>query len=260
MEIIIQKTAEEGSAVGGRIVAKLIQHKPTAVLGLATGSTPLKLYREMIKWHKEQGLDFSQVTTFNLDEYVGLSADHYASYSRFMNENLFDELNVPTQNIHIPNGLPENLAEHCAAYEREMVDAGGLDLQVLGIGSDGHLGFNEPTSSFASRTRIKTLDQQTVEDNQRFFKEGEEVPRHVITMGLGTIMEARTCLLFAFGEGKADAVAEMVEGSVSAMMPASVLQFHRDARIILDEAAASKLKKADYYKWVYSNKPEWQQY
>ncbi len=260
MEIIIQKTAEEGSAVGGRIVANLIKSKPEAVLGLATGSTPLKLYREMIKWHKEQGLDFSKATTFNLDEYVGLPADHYASYSRFMNENLFDELNVSKGNIHIPNGLPENLAEHCAAYEQAMVEAGGVDLQVLGIGSDGHLGFNEPTSSFASRTRIKTLDQQTVEDNQRFFKEGEEVPRHVITMGLGTIMDARTCLLFAFGEGKADAVAEMVEGPVSAMMPGSILQFHRDTRIVLDEAAASKLKKADYYKWVYGNKPEWQQY
>ena len=260
MEIIIQKTAKEGSAVGGRIVAKLVQHKPEAVLGLATGSTPVKLYREMIQWHTEKGLDFSKVTTFNLDEYIGLAADHHASYHRFMNENLFDELNMLKENIHIPDGLAEDVVGHCAAYEQAIVEAGGIDLQVLGVGSDGHLGFNEPTSSFASRTRIKTLDQQTVEDNQRFFTEGEEVPRHVITMGLGTIMEARTCLLFAFGEGKTDAVAEMVEGAVSAMMPGSVLQFHRDARIILDEAAASKLKKADYYKWVYGNKPEWQQY
>lgn len=230
------------------------------MLGLATGSTPVQLYREMIKWHKEQGLDFSKVTTFNLDEYVGLAADHHASYHRFMKENLFDEINVPAESIHIPNGLPDNLAEHCAAYEQAMVEAGGIDLQVLGIGSDGHLGFNEPTSSFASRTRIKTLDQQTVEDNQRFFKEGEDVPRHVITMGLGSIMDARTCLMLAFGENKADAVAEMVEGPVSSMIPATILQFHHDARIILDEAAASKLKKVDYYKWVYSNKPEWQQY
>jgi len=260
MEIIIQKTADEGSAVGGRIVSKLVQCKPDAVLGLATGSTPVQLYKEMIKWHKEQGLDFSKVTSFNLDEYVGLAADHHASYHRFMNEHLFDEINVPQENIHIPDGLTENLAAHCAAYEQSVQDAGGIDLQVLGIGSDGHLGFNEPTSSFASHTRIKTLDQQTVEDNQRFFKEGEEVPRHVITMGLGSIMEARTCLVLAFGENKADAVAEMVEGPVTSMIPATILQFHRDTRLILDEAAASKLKKADYYKWVYSNKPEWQQY
>lgn len=260
MEIIIQETAEKGSAVGGRIVARLIQSKSNAVLGLATGSTPLRLYKEMIKWHEKQGLDFSKVSTFNLDEYVGLGADHYASYNRFMHENLFDGINVPEANIHIPNGLTDNLAEHCAMYEKSIRDAGGIDLQVLGIGSDGHLGFNEPTSSFASHTRIKTLDEQTVQDNQRFFKEGEEVPRHVITMGLGSIMEARTCLLLAFGENKAAAVAEMVEGPVSAMVPATVLQFHCDARIILDEAAASKLKKADYYKWVYGNKPEWQQY
>lgn len=260
MEIIIQKTAEEGSAVGGRIVANLIKSNAKAILGLATGSTPVQLYREMIKWHKVQGLDFSKVTTFNLDEYVGLAADHHASYHRFMKENLFDEINVPEGSIHIPDGLTDNLAEHCAAYEKAVRDAGGIDLQVLGIGSDGHLGFNEPTSSFASHTRIKTLDEQTVEDNRRFFKEGEEVPRHVITMGLGSIMDAKTCLLLAFGENKADAVAEMIEGPVSSMVPATVLQFHRDARILLDEAAASKLKKADYYKWVYSNKPEWQQY
>lgn len=260
MEIIIQKTAEEGSAVGGRIVARLIKYKPAAVLGLATGSTPVKLYREMIKWHKEQGLDFSKATTFNLDEYVGLDANHHASYHRFMRENLFSGINVPEKNIHIPDGQTKDLAAYCATYEKSIRDAGGIDLQVLGIGSDGHLGFNEPTSSFASHTRIKTLDEQTVKDNQRFFKPGEEVPRHVITMGLGSIMDARTCLLLAFGENKADAVAAMAEGPVSAMVPATILQFHRDARIILDEAAASKLKKADYYKWVYSNKPEWQRY
>jgi len=260
MEIIIQKTAEEGSAIGGRIVANLIKSNPEAILGLATGSTPVQLYREMIKWHKELGLDFSQVTTFNLDEYVGLAADHHASYHRFMKENLFDEINVPSDSIHIPDGLTDDVAGHCAAYEKAIQAAGGIDLQVLGIGSDGHLGFNEPTSSFNSHTRIKTLEEQTVEDNQRFFKEGEEVPRHVITMGLGSIMEAGTCLLLAFGENKADAVAEMVEGPVSSMVPATVLQFHPDARIILDEAAASKLKKADYYKWVYGNKPEWQRY
>ncbi len=167
----------------------VVRVKPKAILGLATGSTPVQLYKEMIKWHKEQGLDFSQATTFNLDEYVGLAADHHASHHRFMKENLFDEINVPAENIHIPDGLTEDLSEHCEAYEQWVRDAGGIDQQVLGIGSDGHLGVNEPTSSFASHTRIKTLDEQTVEDNQRFFKEGEEVPRHVITMGLGRTKE-----------------------------------------------------------------------
>jgi glucosamine-6-phosphate deaminase len=227
-------------------------------MGLATGSTPVLLYREMIKWHKEQGLDFSKVTTFNLDEYVGLSADHHASYHRFMHENLFDGINVPEENIHIPDGTAKDIPAFCVQYDREIDAAGGIDIQVLGIGSDGHLGFNEPTSSFASRTRIKTLDEQTIQDNQRFFKSGETVPHHVITMGIGNIMEARTCLLLAFGENKADAVAGMIEGPVTAMLPGSVLQFHADTKVILDEAAAAKLKKADYYKWVYSNKPEWQ--
>lgn len=258
MEIIIQKNAEAGSEVAARIIAGLVRRKPACVLGLATGSTPVLLYRKMIKWHKERGLDFSRTTTFNLDEYVGLSANHHASYHRFMHENLFDGLNVPEENIHIPDGAAKDIPAVCAQYDREIAAAGGIDLQVLGIGSDGHLGFNEPTSSFASRTRIKTLDEQTTKDNQRFFNPGETVPHHVITMGLGNIMEARTCLLLAFGTGKADAIAGMIEGPVTAMLPGSVLQFHADVRVILDEASASKLKKADYYNWVYSNKPEWQ--
>ncbi len=260
MEIIIQKNAEAGSEVAARIVAGLVKRKPACVLGLATGSTPVLLYREMIKWHKERGLDFSKVTTFNLDEYVGLSAEHHASYHRFMHETLFGGLNVPEKNIHIPDGTANDIPAFCAQYDREIALAGGIDLQVLGIGSDGHLGFNEPTSSFASRTRIKTLDEQTIQDNQRFFKSGETVPHHVITMGIGNIMEARTCLLLAFGENKADAVAGMIEGPVTAMLPGSILQFHAGTKVILDEAAASKLKKADYCKWVYSNKPEWQRY
>lgn len=260
MEIIILKNAKEGSEVGGKIIANLIQEKPDAVLGLATGSTPLILYKELIKRHKEKGLDFSKVTTFNLDEYIGVEKDHYASYFRFMNKNLFSQINIPKENINIPDGVTKNVKLHCQEYEDAIVNAGGIDLQVLGIGSDGHLGFNEPTSSLVSRTRIKTLDEQTREDNKRFFNDGEEVPYHCITMGMGTVMDARTNLLFAFGENKADAVQQMVEGPVSAMCPGSALQMHQNAIIILDEAAASKLSKIDYYKWVYNNKPEWQTY
>jgi len=260
MEIIILKDAQAGSEIGGKIVANLIAKKPNAVLGLATGSTPLKLYNEMIKWHKEKDLDFSKVRSFNLDEYVGLGKEHYASYFKFMNDNLFSQINIPLDNVNIPNGLAEDIEQHCQDYENKIIAEGGIDLQVLGIGTDGHLGFNEPTSSLASRTRIKTLDEQTRDDNKRFMKDGDPVPYHCITMGMGTVMEAKVNLLFAFGENKAQAVQQMVEGPISAMCPGSALQMHNKAIIILDELAAANLSKIDYYKWVYNNKPKWQQY
>lgn len=260
MEIIIKDNGQAASEAAARVIARLVREKPTAVLGLATGSTPVMLYKELIRLHKEEQLDFSQVTTFNLDEYIGLPADHEQSYRRFMNENLFNHINIKMENTHVPDGMAEDVPATCAAYEQAIVDAGGVDLQVLGIGSDGHVGFNEPTSSFASRTRIKTLTQQTVADNARFFDDDEsQVPHHCITMGIGTIMDARRNLLLAFGAGKADAVAATVEGPVAAMMPASILQHHPDAKIFADEAAASKLALADYYRWVYNGKPEWQQ-
>ena len=260
MEIIIMPDSQQASEVGARIIAALVKDKNDCVLGLATGSTPVKLYKELIRMHKEDGLDFRRVTSFNLDEYIGLGPDHPSSYNVFMRENLFDHINIPKHRIHIPDGLAPEIPAHCKQYEGAIKAAGGIDLQVLGIGSDGHVGFNEPTSSLASRTRIKTLTEQTIKDNKQYFESGETVPRHVITMGVGTIMEARTNLLFAFGEGKAQAIADTVEGPVTSMVPASVLQMHPSAKIIIDEAAASKLKKIDYYKWVYSNKPEWQQY
>lgn len=260
MEIIIRKDALEGSHAAARVVARLVREKPNAVIGLATGSTPLMLYRELIRMHKEEGLDFSEVRTFNLDEYVGLERDHEQSYYTFMWENLFSQINIKAENVHIPDGMADDIPASCAEYERRIVEAGGIDLQVLGIGSDGHIGFNEPTSSFASRTRIKTLTQQTVADNARFF-EGDEsrVPHHCITMGIGTIMDARMNLMLAFGEGKADALAATIEGPVAAIMPASILQHHPNAKVFIDEAASGKLQLAGYYKWVYDGKPEWQQ-
>lgn len=260
MEIIIKKDALSGSRAAARVVARLVREKPDAVIGLATGSTPLMLYKELIRMHKEEGLDFSHVRTFNLDEYIGLPADHKQSYRRFMNENLFSQLNIRMDNTHVPDGMTEDVPAFCAGYEQAIAEAGGIDLQVLGIGSDGHVGFNEPTSSFASRTRIKTLTRQTVMDNARFF-DGEEskVPHHCITMGIGTIMDARMNLMLAFGENKAEAVAATVEGPVASMMPASILQHHPAAKIFTDEAAASKLRLYDYYRWVYDGKPTWQQ-
>ena len=241
--------------MAARLIARLLREKPNAVLGLATGSTPLLLYRELIAMK----LDWRKVTTFNLDEYVGLAATHPQSYHSFMWENLFRHTNIAKKNVHIPDGMTKDIPKFCAAYEKQIRAAGGIDLQVLGIGTDGHIGFNEPSSSLASRTRIKTLTQQTRKDNARFFGSEAAVPQHCITMGIGTIMEARQNLLLAFGPKKARAIAEAVEGPITAMNPASVLQLHPVTKVCLDQAASARLKRADYYRWVYENKPEWQQ-
>jgi glucosamine-6-phosphate deaminase len=254
MEIIIQPTQEAATDIAARIIARLLREKPNAVLGLATGSTPVLLYRKLI----EMNLDWSQVTTFNLDEYIGLPRDHPQTYHSFMWENLFQHINIPKENIHIPDGNAEDVPKFCMDYEDRIRAAGGIDLQVLGIGTDGHIGFNEPTSSLASRTRIKTLTQQTCKDNARFFGSDEEVPRHVITMGIGTIMEARQNLLLAFGENKSTAIAEAVEGPITSINPASILQMHPVVKVCLDDPASSQLKRADYFRWVYENKPAWQ--
>jgi glucosamine-6-phosphate deaminase len=258
MEIIILPTAEEASEVAARLVARQVLEKPNSVLGLATGSTPCRLYQSLARKHRAEGLDFSRVTSFNLDEYVGLAPEHPASYHRFMEENLFSHVNIPHERIHIPDGLAADIPAHCAAYEQAIREAGGIDLQILGLGSDGHLGFNEPGSSLASRTRIKTLTERTRSDNARFFTANEQVPHHVITMGLGSIMESRMCLLLAFGKGKAEAVAASVEGPVTANVPGSLLQFHSRTKVLLDTEAASLLTRSDYYQWVYQNKPLWQ--
>lgn len=260
MEVVIVKNAKIASALAGDLVATLVGNKPDAVLGLATGSTPQGLYRELISKHTDDGLDLSQVTTFNLDEYAGLPREHEQSYYHFMQANLFEQVNIPAENTHIPDGLAEDIPAHCKDYERAIVDAGGIDLQVLGIGSNGHIGFNEPTSSLVSRTRIKSLTKRTMEENARFFGGPEEVPHHVITMGVGTIMDSRHVLMLAFGEKKARAIAEMVEGPVSAYVPASMLQMHPKTTVIVDEQAATELKRSEYYKWVYDNKPDWQKF
>ena len=258
MEIIVQPTPEEASLIAARHVAHLVRRKPDAVLGLATGATPLSLYRELVRMHRDEGLDFSRVTTFNLDEYVGLAPNHAASYHTFMHENLFAHVNVQPSMIHIPDGLTHDVPAFCRDYEEAIRAAGGIDLQVLGIGTDGHIGFNEPSSSLASRTRIKTLTPRTRRDNVASFGRPENVPFHVITMGVGTIMDAREVLLLAFGAKKAAAIAAAVEGPITAMSPASILQMHPVAKCIVDEAAAARLARIDYYRWVYAQKPDWQ--
>ena len=258
MEVIIAPSAGKASAEAAGIAAALIRAKPSAVLGLATGGTPLAFYAELAAMHAESGLDFSQVTTFNLDEYAGLPPGHPQSYAHFMREHFFSRVNIAPERIHMPDGLAPDIPAHCQAYEAAIREAGGIDLQLLGVGSDGHIGFNEPSSSLGSRTRLKTLTERTIRDNARFFASPAEVPRHVITMGVGTILDARRCLVLAFGEKKAAAVAAMVEGPVTADVPASALQFHASCTLLVDEAAAAQLKRADYYRWVYANKPQWQ--
>ena len=254
MEIIIQPTAEAATGIAARLMGRLLREKPNAVLGLATGSTPQPLYRELV----QMKLDWRRVTCFNLDEYVGLSPAHPASYHSFMRENLFRHVNIPEKNVHIPDGMAGDVPAFCERYEKQIRAAGEIDLQLLGIGSEGHIGFNEPTSSLTSRTRIKTLTERTRKDNARYFGGEAQAPHHVITMGIGTIMEARHCLLLAFGKKKAHAIAGAVEGPITAMNPASALQLHPHVTVCLDEAAASGLKLKRYYRWVFENKPDWQ--
>ena len=255
MEIIISPTYEEMSRASAKAVAELLNQKPNAVLGLATGSTPLGLYKELARMHKNDGLDFSQVTTFNLDEYVGLKKDHPQSYHYFMHENLFKHINILTQNVYLPSGTTDNYAAFCQWYERRIKECGGIDLQLLGIGSDGHIGFNEPSSSLGSRTRIKTLAQSTIEDNARFFEKIEDVPIYAITMGVGTIFEARKIVFLANGANKADAVANAIEGPITSMITASALQLHPDVTAYLDRAATGKLSMIGYYDWVQAKGP-----
>lgn len=254
MEVIITETYEEMSALAARLIRQQLMKKPNSVLGLATGSTPVGLYKELIRLHREEGLDFSQVTSFNLDEYLGLPPSHEQSYRYFMDDNLFNHINISRGRIHVPYGHAESVVAFCEWYEEEIRKAGGIDIQVLGIGADGHIAFNEPGSSLGSRTRLKTLTQQTIEDNARFFARREDVPRFAITMGVGTILEARKILLLANGKKKAEIVADAIEGPITSQVSASALQLHRDVVVLVDADAGSKLKRADYYRWVFEQK------
>jgi len=243
MEVIVKSTYEEISALTAQMIAELVRKKPTCVLGLATGDTPVGTYRELIRLHNNEGLDFSRVTTFNLDEYVGLPPDHPQSYRHFMNITLFDHINIDKRNTHVPPGMAEDIHAACVAYEKEIAGCGGIDIQLLGIGGNGHIAFNEPGSSLGSRTRVKTLDEKTIRDNARFFRTPDEVPLYAVTMGVGTIMDARRLILLAHSSSKKDAIAKTVEGPITAMVPATIVQLHRKATIITDKAAAGKLTR-----------------
>src|SRR5262245_27134995 len=257
MEVIVLPTALDVGLAAAGIISRLVASKPDAVLGLATGSSVKAVYAELVRAHRDRALDFSRVTTFNLDEYVGLSPSHPASLHAFMDAHFFSCVNIDRRRAHFPPVGGHDLARSCEKYEHDIRASGGIDLQLLGIGRDGHLGFNEPTSSLASRTRIKTLTSATREANRSGFG-GDEGPLHVVTMGIATILEARHCLLVADGPAKADAVARMVDGPLTAMVPASALQMHPHTTVIVDELAAAGLSLRDYYREVQRNKPEWQ--
>jgi len=249
MLVFITNDYAELSREAARMIANAMRKKPGLRLGLATGDTQKGVYGELVRMHREDRLDFSRIITFNLDEYIGLPCDHPQSFRATMHKNLFDRVNITASQIHIPDGSPrDNFDEVCEQYEEEIRRAGGIDLQVVGIGKDGHIGFNEPTSSFASRTRPKTLTHQTIDDNRHNFPPGEEPPAAAITMGIGTILEARRILLLASGAAKAKAVALAVEGPLTASVSASALQMHRDVTVLVDSEAAENLRHKDYYR------------
>ena len=254
MEVIVKESYEEIGKEAGKLIRLALARKPELVLGLPTGGTPLSLFRELIRLHKEEGLDFSGVTTFNLDEYVGLGPEHPRSFNRFMHEHLFDHVNIKRENINIPDGMSMDLEAHCRAYEDKIASCGGIDLQVLGIGRDGHIAFNEPGSSLGSRTRVKTLAEETIQDNSRFFEKKEDVPVFAITMGIGTIMEARRIILLGSGTVKADVISRFIEGPITSEVTASILQMHPSLSVVLDLEAAHRLNRLKYYEWVYECK------
>jgi len=251
MLVVLKPTGQEVGQEAARMVAAALRANPKIVLGLATGSTPLGMYEELTALYRSGNLDFSKATSFNLDEYLGLGNDHPQSFHYFMHSHFFSKVNFLPERINIPDGsIRANYSEYCEGYERAIKSAGGIDLQILGIGRNGHIGFNEPNSSLASRTRLKELTQETIEDNRRFFPQGAEIPECALTMGIGTILDARRILILATGKSKAAAVAKAIEGPISAAVSASALQLHPDVTFIIDEEAAYALTQRDYYRRV----------
>lgn len=242
MRLIVTKNYEEMSKVAAKEMAEDIKRNPEIVLGLATGGTPVGMHKELIRMYNEGELDFSKVTSINLDEYVGLAGDHDQSYRYFMNTNLFDHINIDKNNTFVPNGLAENVEEECMAYDSRIQDMGGIDLQLLGLGANGHIGFNEPGEALSVGTHLTDLKESTIEANARFFDSIDDVPRKAITMGLGGIMKAKKIMVIASGEGKAEVVKAMMSGKITTEIPATMLQMHRDVILIVDEDAAKLLK------------------
>lgn len=261
LEVIIRPNADAASELVAHLVAEELRAKPEAVLGLATGRTMERLYAFLARMHAADNLDFSLVATFNLDEYIGLPPGSPHSYRHYMNEHLFRHVNIDPQRTHLPDGAAADIDAECRRYEALIAELGGIDLQLLGIGRTGHIGFNEPLSALRSRTRAKALAPQTMEQNRgQFGADADAMPHRAITMGVGTILDSRRCILLATGDEKATIIARAVEGPVTAMISASALQLHPHCTVVVDEAAAAELTQKDYYHWIFENEPEWKPY
>lgn len=254
MEIIIKKDYHRMCEEAVRLIHQSWQKKKDLVLGLATGKTPLGVYEGLIRLYREREMDFSDVSAFSLDEYLGLPDDHPQSFAFYMQQNFLQHVNIKKENTFRLDGLPEDIEAHCHEYEKKIRMAGGIDIQILGLGRNGHIGFNEPSSSLSSRTRVKTLTQETIAANTPFFLDKAQIPRYCLTMGIGTIMESRMVLLLASGREKSHAIRQSIEGPITANIPASILQLHAQAKIIIDEEAAGLLERKSYYRWVYEHK------
>jgi glucosamine-6-phosphate deaminase len=254
MEVIIKANYDQVCQEAARIIIEQWTNKKDLVLGLATGSTSLGVYARLIEAYQNGEIEFSRVRTFNLDEYLGLTEDDPHSYANFMDQNFFRHINIDRANVHRLQGKPRDIEEHCRAYEESIRQAGGIDVQLLGIGRNGHIGFNEPGSSLTSRTRAETLTRETAGDNSRFFSKDEMLPRFVLTMGVGTIMDARQILLLAYGPNKADAIFRSIEGPLTVAVPGSALQLHPRTTFIVDEEAARHLTRKEHYLRAYQNK------
>ena len=261
MEILIRPTAQDATRMAADLISKRVHAKPDLVLGLATGRTMEQIYENLVSLHQQTGLDFSRCHSFNLDEYVGLTPSDERSYHYYMQERFFKHINIPPENTHLPDGSADDLSAETTRYEQTIAYVGGIDLQLLGLGETGHIGFNEPLSSLMSRTREKALTPTTRKQNAEFFGNNpDSVPARALTMGVGTILESREIIMVVLGEKKADILAKATEGPITAMISATALQLHPNCKVIVDEAAASKLQGTEYYRWIFENEPEWAPY
>ncbi len=260
MEVIIRPTKFDAATLAARLLAEEIRKKPASVIGLATGRTMECVYPKLVDFHRNEGLDFSLVRTFNLDEYIGLPPEDKNSYYHYMNHHLFDHVNIDPRNTFLPDGMAEDLDRECLEYEQHIRDVGGIDVQLLGIGKSGHIGFNESLSALRSRTRAKALTPVTIQENSTLFDNPEDMPRRAITMGVGTILEAKKIILLVTGGTKAEILAKAVEGPITSMVSASAIQLHGKCLVICSADAAEHLEGADYYNWIFENEPEWESY
>ena len=260
MEVIIQPTAEAAAKLTARLIADAIKAKPDFTLGLATGATMESVYAELAAMNGRGEVDFSLTRTFNLDEYIGLPPEDKNSYRYYMNCHLFDRINIDKRNTHLPDGMAADEEAEGARYDEMIEEAGGIDLQLLGIGRDGHIGFNEPMSSLSSRTRAKSLTPETYKQNSIYFDPPETMPMRAFTMGVGTILDARRIVMLITGAGKAGIAARAIEGPICSMVTGSAIQLHPAVVVVLDSAAAAELTMRDYYEWIFAHEPKWAPY